>query len=282
MEDKLFTLASPNFSHLAIVAASVTAITLTGCGKAFTSGTEHLGDSGVTVDTDSGSNTTSTISKDGLLLWLRSDRGVSMDNGFVSSWADQSGLYFDARQDQMESRPTLVVAGIGGHAALRFDGVDDFFQLPSGMADFSAGLSVFVVVNEQQPDSYNSFVEFSNGGEVDDISFGEYQDQIAYEVLDQATQGNAVTYDTPQILAVIHRSDSTLVMRRNGATAGAAVVTLPDVITREQNFVGQSLYSGSETYPGVMGEVLVYGRALSDSETLNVENDLQRRWNCCN
>ena len=106
--------------------------------------------------------------------------------------------------------------------------------------------------------------------------------KIAYEVLDQAVQGDAVVYDVPQILAVIHRSDSTLVMRRNGAAAGAAVVTLPTVVTREQNFVGQSLYDGSVTYPGAMGEVLVYGRSLSDGETTTVEGDLKRRWNCCN
>ena len=264
------------------------ALAACGCGKAFTSDSGHAVDSGSTVitNTDTGTDTgtaiTSPIPMDGLLLWLRSDQGVTIVNGVVSNWADQSGHNFDASQPQPESRPTLVVAGIGGHAALHFDGADDFLQLPAGMADFSQGLSIFTVLNEQQPDSYNSFVEFSNGSEVDDIAFGEYQDQLIYEVFNETAQGDSVTYQTPEILAVIHRSDSTLTMRHNGATAGVGVVTLPEVKPREQNFVGQSLYAGSVTYPGAMGEVLVYGRALSDSETTTVESDLKRRWDCCN
>jgi hypothetical protein len=274
-------LTLPALTDSKIIAAWITVLVLAGCGEAFTSDTGHSSDSGAVLNNDSSTITPPAIPMDGLLLWLRSDQGVSSSNGSVSRWSDQSGHQFDAQQDQPGSCPKLLEAAIGGHTAVYFDGIDDFFQLPPGMADFSQGLSIFAVINESQPESYNSIVEFSNGSEIDDISFGEYYDELFYEVFDGQAQGGSFTYDVPQIVAVVHRADSTSVLRRNGVVAGAAVVTLPAIVSRQQNFVGQSLYGGSVTYPGAMAEVLVYGRALTDSEVTTVEGDLRRRWSCC-
>ncbi len=240
------------------------------------------------LDAGQDGSVASVISKDGLLLWLRSDQGVTIESGFVSQWIDQSSHHFDAIQNQAESRPTLAVGGIGGHTALRFDGVDDFFQLPSGMADFSQGLTMFVVVNEQQPDSYTSLLEFCNGSEVDDIAFGQYQDKLAYEVLDQSMQGDTIQYNAPQIFAAVHSTSGLVTLRRNGTFAGdnsnssSPSFAMPTVVPRQQNYIGQSLYSGSVTYLGLMGEALVYDRALSDAEIVKTEDDLKRRWTCCN
>jgi len=171
-----------------------------------------------------------------------------------------------------------VVKGIGARAAVRFDGVSGCLNLPPGMADFSQGLSIVAVVNEQQPNSYNSIVEFSNGSEIDDISFGQYQDKVAYEVADNSFTGSDINYDTPQLHTLVHRADTTLISRSNGELSGADQFALPDTVAREQNFIGQSLYSGSVTYSGLIGELLVYSRGLTDSEVQIVETELRQRW----
>ncbi len=285
MEDdaKLQTLSSQSVCKHIIVVACIGAC-VPGCGKAFT--TDKDSDASIIANTSGGTSSeagvASAISKDGLLLWLRSDQGATDANGFVSQWLDQSGHHFDAIQNEAASRPTLLVAGIGGHPTLRFDGVDDSFQLPSGMADFALGLTMFVVVNERQSDLYASLLEFSNGSEVDDIAFGQYQNELAYEVADQSMQGDPIQYNVPQIYTAVHNTDGNLTLRRNGSVAGTYTLSLPVTVTREQNFVGQSLYAGSGTYFGLLGEVLVYGRALSDADLVNTESDLKRRWSCCN
>jgi hypothetical protein len=282
-------LSSAYIQRHTVAAVCCIVLAASGCGKAFTTDNDagnvvNAGSGGSTSDASSplDGSVVPVISRDGLLLWLRSDQGVTIENGFVSQWLDQSGRHFDATQSQVASRPTLVVGGIGGHRALRFDGVDDFFQLPAGMADFSLGLTMFVVVNEQQTTSYTSLLEFCNGSEIDDIAFGQVSDNLGYEVLDQAIQGDSIQYDIPQVFTVLHRPDTTMTFRRNGTPAGAYTVSLPVVTTRQQNFVGQSLYSGSVTYLGLLGEVLVYGRAMTDAELVKTENDLKRRWTCCN
>ena len=241
-----------------------------GCGTEFTSANAGADASGVSA--------TSNLPRRGLLLWLRSDRGVTNTDGYVSLWADQSGHNFDATQDDPNFRPTQVVGGIAGHPAVHFDGSDDFLNLPTLTADFAAGLTIFAVVNEQTPASYNSIVEFSNGSETDDIDFGEYQDNLAYEVADNSTTGNSLTYGVAQLVGVVHRADTTLVLRSNGQNAGAAQFALPDSTAREQNFVGKSLYGDSATFPGLLAELLVYGRALNEVEVQAVETELKGRW----
>ncbi|HEV7926452.1 MAG TPA: immunoglobulin domain-containing protein, partial [Verrucomicrobiae bacterium] len=60
-----------------------------------------------------------------LQLWLKADAGIVTTNGaFVSQWQDQSGNANVAVQTDTNEQPLLVYPlGLGGRAALRFDGV---------------------------------------------------------------------------------------------------------------------------------------------------------------
>ncbi len=140
-----------------------------------------------------------------LLLWLRADQGVTETGGGVSRWADQSDRHADAVQDQPGLRPTRRASGV------HFDGVDDYLAMPVGFSDFSRGVSIVAVINQQQADTCTATVELSNGSEIDDISFGQYQNRILYEVFDQDTSGDTLSYGVPQMLSVVHRTDQTVV-----------------------------------------------------------------------
>ena len=65
------------------------------------------------------------VSSGTLQLWLKADAGVVTNSaGLVSQWQDQSGNANDASQGNANSQPTLVYpAGIGGSAAVRFNGI---------------------------------------------------------------------------------------------------------------------------------------------------------------
>ena len=60
-----------------------------------------------------------------LELWLKADAGVITNSaGLVSQWQDQSGNTNHASQTDTNSQPLLVFpAGLGGAAALRFNGI---------------------------------------------------------------------------------------------------------------------------------------------------------------
>jgi hypothetical protein len=64
------------------------------------------------------------VKTDRLVFWLRADAGVAHSNGLVHAWTDQAGTS-DAFASGA-SRPAYESASVNGRAALRFDGADDF------------------------------------------------------------------------------------------------------------------------------------------------------------
>jgi hypothetical protein len=85
-----------------------------------------------------GSYSTPTLAtKAGLQLWLKADSGVTADEtGVVSDWADASGNGNNAVQFNTGSgyEPLLVNSPENGMPSVRFDGVDDYLQIPASLS----------------------------------------------------------------------------------------------------------------------------------------------------
>jgi hypothetical protein len=218
---------------------------------------------------------------DGLVLWLRTDVGLTVENdGTVSHWTDQSANAFHVEQTGAEQRPKLVNSG-GSLASVEFDGVDDYMRIPEGFADFQAGFSAFVVTSTPSLEACWAVLEFSNGREVDDIFLGQYAQSVHYEVLDVwMTQGEYPAGEN-LVLAVIHRPNQVVETRTNGSIAGENSFALPALVSRGQNFLGRSLYENCGVLEGTISEVLVYDRAVTSVELLAIEAYLATRFGCC-
>jgi hypothetical protein len=67
-----------------------------------------------------------------LQLWLKADAGVTAEaNGEVTAWEDQSGNGNHASQPMdVVFSPTLVDSAANGAPVLRFDGLDDYLEVP--------------------------------------------------------------------------------------------------------------------------------------------------------
>ncbi len=217
------------------------------------------------------------IPRDGLLLWLRADRGVELVSGDVASWSDQSRNAANATQATPERRPRPARTGPGAGASLDFDGVDDFLDLPSGFADFSAGVSIFAVALQRATNVCDAVLHFSNGSEDADVNLGVSDGRLLYEVDVNTNFGDPVPLDVPVLWAVVHQPDHSYELRLNRQPAGSGESGLPEVVERMQNSVGNSLYVDCGTFPGQIAEVLVYARAVSPPELDAIEEYLQTR-----
>lgn len=83
----------------------------------------------------------------GLQLWLRADAGVTAEANQVSAWADQSPAGNNASQTDPGWTPTLVPDALNGKPVLRFDGEDDFLEIPDSESLSGADdLTTFFVV----------------------------------------------------------------------------------------------------------------------------------------
>ena len=223
------------------------------------------------------------IPQEGLVLWLAADRGVVQTNGIVSKWQDQSGLHADASQVASAARPRRIDAVQNGLPMLEFDGVDDSLALPEGWEDFTTGVSFFSVVHLLEDGVCQAVLEFSNGGEIDDINFGRYKGSVHYEVASEYLTGPTDAFAIGQItlLDYIHDLDGSVELRMDGQFMLAGSLMLPAVISRAGNFVGRSLYADCRALSARVGEIVLYARPLGSEERVQVEQYLGKKWGCC-
>jgi hypothetical protein len=216
-----------------------------------------------------------------LHLWLRADRGVTSSDGGVTSWADQSPRRADTGQLTADYRPILV-SPEDGLPGVVFDGVDDFLAVPAGFDDFSAGVTMLAVVSIRPAPLAVPVFEASNGIEIDDVHMGRFDGGLLFEVDTQYANAGPIDVGEVQLLVAVLRPDLAAIERVNGVTIGTTTFgQLPGTTRRNSVFVGRSLYREVSTFPGVIHELLVYGRALSDAELRGLEQDLAQRWRCC-
>jgi hypothetical protein len=221
---------------------------------------------------------------EGLELWFDANVGVTQINDVVSVWKDRSAHKRDALQTAVNYRPNFGSNVLNGKAAIVFDGADDYLKLPSLPGDFSHGVSIFTVAQHAVDDgSCTAFFEASNGAEIDDVHLGAWQSALQYEVdvnyLHPTDQPLLV--GTPQLLGVVHQTSESLQLRRNSSALGEASFALPVTIPRQDVFIGRTDYKDCTAYNGSVGELLVYSRAVSDAELIEIESYLQKKWDCC-
>lgn len=222
------------------------------------------------------------IPQDGLVLWLMADRGVAPPGSSqVALWADQSLNEADAWQSLDTLQPTVAQSEAEGPQMIAFDGASHQLALPQGFADFSAGLSVFIIASQSADVECPSLLHLSNGPELEDIEIGRDRGTIHYEVGNHDAWGteNAFVLNQRVLLGVVHAPKTAPELRLNGVfMASGNFSELPPVAARENNFIGRSLYSECQLFPGEIGEIIVYARAVDGAERDAIQRYLQSKW----
>lgn len=222
-----------------------------------------------------------SLPQEGLLVWLRADRGVQEKDGAVEAWQDQSGNQLHASKSSLNTRPTYLATGFNGRPTLEFDGQGQFLKLPEGFGDFSKGLTGFIVAKPTKSDCA-SMVELSNGSEIDDVALGMWQNKWAYEVEKPLIHSGNVEQAAFSLYAVNHRPAGPSELRINGSVLGSLELPLPALPAsglRTNNFVGHTLYGEScEYFKGQMSEFILYSRTLPNLDVIAIEKYLDSRW----
>lgn len=231
----------------------------------------------------------------GLELWLASDVGVTASGGFASAWADQSGNHHDAVQASASAQPTYVALGQNGLPVLRFDG-NSWMKLPPGFADFSAGLSVFVVVHPTASAQFHAprFFDFapsygSLASSVLFVRYGSTNTELFFQTYQGTTPGayvdvkNAIFDGVWQRLAVVQAGgvpgmSTVTTIYKDGAPLGSGTVAVADYVVRASNLIGKSNLAADTNLRGDVAEILLYARELTDAERSSVDGYLKTKW----
>ncbi len=224
---------------------------------------------------------------DDLVLLLESDIKVSVSTGTtIAAWLDGSGNgnNFDAFGD-----PQLVAAGTpGGQPAIVFDGLGDMFQRLASdtINNFPAGAddrTVFTVVNYIDAEGVDAGFTFGKAnknrafGLVTDASTGNLTVQSGVNAADlvSTTTGEAAGWLTHSVIVA---SDN-VTHYKDGVSIGTQTHTYQTRMDAPNSrlVIGEELGGLGQTQIEYAA-ILVYNRALSELEHMQVEEYLRSKY----
>ena len=220
-----------------------------------------------------------------LLLWLRSDLGVTSTAGAVSQWSDQSGNSNNATQSTGTLQPSLVTGAInnGVVPTISFNGTSQYLSLPSGFANFTAGASIFTVIKPSSSTATGDQCSLGNAANSDAVFCQQVGTQASFSAYNGSTSSSVTTTTNPLTTSSYQLLETTLLP---GATSGTATgtifvngtqkvqsTTMQNLTntTRSSNFIAAGVGPGNY-FGGGIAEVLIFNTILSASQRTAVES----------
>jgi|GEM_PF-1434776 len=217
----------------------------------------------------------------GLKIWTRADAGVTLTAGKVSQWTDQSGSSNHLVMPDAARQPSLVSNVLNGRPAIRFAGAQCLQRDVDNL--IGERFSIFAVKKASKPASSTMFLDTGNDGEQSRHTIWAGANYLLYtgggEIqTDQFNDGDYLIYGL-----IANQSNSSA--RINGVpyvghtstTASGSYTELP--APNKRPLVLGSRYTKNQYFwSGDVMEFIVYDRALSPSETAQVEAYLRARY----
>ena len=228
----------------------------------------------------------------GLVLLLDAGNAAleTIDGGEITTWRDASGQNHDAVTVSGQA-PALVTGTLGGDAVLRFDGLDDYLSLPPGFADFTNGLTLFVVARPTAAQTGSKLVLLGNGAGQANVGFGRDGGGAGLQYFTTDGGGDygwfatdaALTTNEAALYAVVQgggtaNASVTTTVSKNGVAVGSGSVYVPPLVTRANNYLGRSYWASDGYFQGDIAEVILYNRALSTAEQSTVHAYLAEKY----
>ena len=214
----------------------------------------------------------------GLKFWTDAsdtDSLVKDGDGKVSQWNNLTGLGCPAGQGTAAYQPTYDATGLNGKPALSFSGANALSTAP--FMDFS-NHTVFVVA---QAAAFGGNDILGSGNiTTNDVLLMNFGGRFRGHYWTD-TQISADAWSSVRMPTLYEQTvdDATLRLHMNGVLAQAQAVTGPRYDSAKPVCLGdRSGTSGLWPFVGKMSEVLVFDRALTDSERGQVESYLVSKW----
>jgi hypothetical protein len=226
-------------------------------------------------------------------LWLQTTPRYSvMEGSFVAASIDNESppsgvagrwrLDYDAKDTGGSSHGILRnmapdwVGGMVGAAALRFDGVDDYVEIPS--ASMPPAYTVTAWVRPELAAGQNVFVRTSSSGPLaawsDQIridSSGRFQHYLWDGGTRTVTGSTVVAPRTWYHVAITAQNGGQMALYVNGASEGLPV-SIGTAWVGDRHYIGSNS-NGFGYFSGVVDDVRIYNRVLSAAEIAKVADE---------
>lgn len=212
----------------------------------------------------------------GLFLWLRSDLGITLNSGKVSSWADQSGNGNTVTQGTAANQPPYTSSGGGGNKPfLQYTG-QSAMALDNNAVTLAQPFEAFITIHQD--------AALGGAGTTYLLDIGAGGSTGAIVQVSQSTQINFGGGGS-SLSVSLSVADHIIDAQWNGASSsigidgGAPVVaSASHAETISQIHVGQA--GGQATFGANANfyEIILYSRILSAGDRLSVSRYLGNRY----
>ncbi len=240
---------------------------------------------------------------DNLALWLETTMPQSLnsfeaaDTNKISTWyniSDSKITVFNATQSTAGLQPTYISSAINGLPAIRFTAANsNCMYVNDGFDDDAENVTIFLVF---QPTT-------ASGTEMDLLEKWNVYTPYPY-VLRTTTTFSFLAYDgvtlahnptvdstttrvinTNYLISARKVKNGTMQIRINGNQEGSTTDNTTDTSVNNvklaigcRNLIDVGGGSNGNFADGYYGEIIIYGKALSDQEISDVETYLGRKW----
>ena len=163
------------------------------------------------------------------------------------------------------------------NAGVRFDGANDYVDLPDGFANFTNGLTLETWIYPTSANSYGRLFDLGNGANSDNIILARRStsNDLILQVWNNATAGAIVTASGvielnkwQHFVATIDSAGSAKIYK-NGALVGSGTVTVPRNIARTSNYIARSNFAADGYFGGGVDEAAIYDHVLTPERVAN-------------
>jgi hypothetical protein len=208
--------------------------------------------------------------KDDMLLWLdgADADSLTVTGGVIDQWNDKSGFGYHAVASGT-GRPAYGSRSLNGIQVPDFDGSNDSF---TSTVPFGTRPCTTFVVGQKDDNSFNDLIGARPNGNQLRLNGSNQVETVKsfsgiVSTFDASSISSGVTFVICQRL-----SPSSIMYRLNGITETDSESTTMQAATC---YIGTDT---SEFYNGMMAEIIVYSRALSDEEVESVMQYLKHKW----
>jgi hypothetical protein len=220
--------------------------------------------------------------KTNLQLWLK---GENYSDG---TWTDSSGFARNATQSTSANKPTIIGNGANGQSSVRFDGNNDYLEIPFATNLNSNEFTMFVVAratitgNKPILDSATNGYGLSLDAQFTNSNFTTHWVDTGGADSKASPNGKGLGRYSVGILGYkMEDTDSNntsdkVTLYRNGEEVATETSGVDYTGASSGNLrIG---YDGSNYFTGDIYEVLIYNSTLSDDDRQNVEGYLARKY----
>jgi hypothetical protein len=219
-------------------------------------------------------------------MWLDAARGVSYNSGFlVGSWDDRSPRNNDATGVSDATKPLWLEAGLSGKPTVRFDGNDDYLTAHSAAAlltgnDTPFTLLTVLALDTGAPEAGFAGATDNETGYILQKAFRRQNGKIRYKAKDNSDTKEVVgatDYLTIAQVVSFVNTGAVCSLYQNSAPIGSGDANIA-AVALNYFWIGKTYGTSSSYFKGVIAQLLVYDRTLSDAQRERVERYLKRRY----